>query len=237
MHCATYARPTLKKSLKCGCLRQKASKNRVRGRKAPIAGRRHSESLHINIGPCRDELDPTVLGKLPTPAAIATASVHKYWTSAFGKAADNAELTELLKLAELTELLKLVEMYTSRSHVLNCELYKVLAMKIDELRTTIGGDEDVNALRSENKDLRERLAFSEDERARAIYDITKAKKIQSVCVQAQKKAESQLRSCQNMIHAKDKELTEVLIELSKAQDLLVKLGVPGYADPKGPTGT
>ncbi|KAL2553165.1 hypothetical protein Fot_06784 [Forsythia ovata] len=36
------------------------------------------------------------------------------------------------------ELLKLVEMYTSRSHVLNCELYKVLVMKIDELRFTVG---------------------------------------------------------------------------------------------------
>ena len=99
------------------------------------------------------------------------------------------------------------------------------------------GDEDVNALLSENKDLWERLIFSEDERARAIYNITKAKKIQSVCVHAQKKAESQLRSCQNMIHAKDKELTEALIELSKDQDLLVKLGVQGYADPKGPIGT
>ncbi|KAL2513899.1 hypothetical protein Fot_27870 [Forsythia ovata] len=117
--------------------------------------------------------NPTVLGKLPAPAAIAAASVHKYWTSTFGKAADNAELTELLKLAE---------MYTSRSHVLNCELYKVLVMKIDELRSTVGGDEVVNALRSKNKDLRERLTFSEDERARAIYDITKAKRIQSVCV-------------------------------------------------------
>ncbi|KAL2558434.1 Uncharacterized protein Fot_03173 [Forsythia ovata] len=85
----------------------------------------------INIGFCRDELDPTVLGKLPAPAAIAAASVHKYWTSDFGKAADNAELMKLLKLAE---------MYTSRSHVLNCELYKVLgAMKVDELRSTVGG--------------------------------------------------------------------------------------------------
>ncbi|KAL2550215.1 hypothetical protein Fot_11745 [Forsythia ovata] len=110
-------------------------------------------------------------------------------------------------------------------------------MKIDELCSTIGGDEYVNVLRSENKDLQERLAFSENERARAIYDVTKAKKIQSVYVQAQKKAELQLRSYQNMIHAKDKELTEALIELSKAQDLLVKLRVPGYVDPKGLTGT
>ncbi|KAL2545033.1 Uncharacterized protein Fot_14266 [Forsythia ovata] len=134
----------------------------------------------INIGFRVDELDPTILGKLPASAAIVAASVHKYWTSTFGKAADNAELLELLKLAE---------MYTSRSHVLNCDLYKVLAMKVDELRSTVGGDEDVNALHSENKDLRERLAFSEDARARAIYDVTKAKRIQSVCVQAQKKAE------------------------------------------------
>ncbi|KAL2489332.1 hypothetical protein Fot_42624 [Forsythia ovata] len=100
----------------------------------------------INIGFRRDELNPTILGKLPAPAAIATASVHKYWTSAFEKAADNTELMELLKLAE---------MYTSRSHVLNCELYKVLVMKVDELHSTVGGDKDVNALRSENKDLRE----------------------------------------------------------------------------------
>ncbi|KAL2514235.1 hypothetical protein Fot_28206 [Forsythia ovata] len=84
----------------------------------------------IKIGFRRDELDPTVLGKLPTPAAIAAASVHKYWTPAFSKAADNAELMELLKLAE---------MYTSRSHMFNCELYKVLAMKVDELRSTAGG--------------------------------------------------------------------------------------------------
>ncbi|KAL2514534.1 hypothetical protein Fot_28505 [Forsythia ovata] len=33
---------------------------------------------YINIGSCRDELDPTVLRKLPAPVAIAVASVHKY---------------------------------------------------------------------------------------------------------------------------------------------------------------
>ncbi|KAL2501309.1 hypothetical protein Fot_35157 [Forsythia ovata] len=48
----------------------------------------------INIEFCRDELDPTVLGKLPVPAAIAVASVHKYWTSTFEKAVDNAEWME-----------------------------------------------------------------------------------------------------------------------------------------------
>ncbi|KAL2483096.1 hypothetical protein Fot_44540 [Forsythia ovata] len=85
---------------------------------------------YINIGSHRDEIDPTVLGKLPPPAAKAVASIHKYWTSTFEKVADNVELTEFLKLAE---------MYTSRSHVLNCELYKVLAMKVGELRSTVGG--------------------------------------------------------------------------------------------------
>ncbi|KAL2545226.1 hypothetical protein Fot_14459 [Forsythia ovata] len=84
----------------------------------------------INIGFHRDELDPTILGKLPAPAAIAATSINKYWTSAFEKAADNAELIELLKLAK---------MYTSCSHMLNCELYKVLAMKVDELCSTVGG--------------------------------------------------------------------------------------------------
>ncbi|KAL2514761.1 hypothetical protein Fot_28732 [Forsythia ovata] len=83
----------------------------------------------INIGFRRDELDPTVLGKLPALAAIAVTSVHNYWTSTFEKAADNAELEELLKL---------VEMYTSRSHVLNCELYRVLEMKVDEMHSIVG---------------------------------------------------------------------------------------------------
>ncbi|KAL2529627.1 hypothetical protein Fot_22228 [Forsythia ovata] len=100
-----------------------------------------------------------VLGKLPATAAIAAASVNKYWTFTFGKAAENAELMELLKLAK---------MYISRSHMLNCELYKVLVMKVDELRSTVGRDKDVDALRLENKDLRKQLAFSEDTRARAI---------------------------------------------------------------------
>ncbi|KAL2559203.1 hypothetical protein Fot_03942 [Forsythia ovata] len=121
--------------------------------------------------------------------------------------------------------------------MLNCELYKVLAMKVDELSPMVGGDEDVDALCLENKDLWEQLAFFKDARAHAIYDITKAKTIQRVCVQAQKTAESQLRSCQNMIHAKDKELTEALTELSKAKGLLANFGVTGYTDPKGPTGT
>ncbi|KAL2553190.1 hypothetical protein Fot_06809 [Forsythia ovata] len=134
----------------------------------------------------RDKLDPAILKKLQAPSAIATTSVHKYWTSAFAKAVDNAKLMELLKLAE---------MYISQSHLLNCELYQVLAMKVDEIRSTVGRDEDIDALHLENKDLREQLAFSEDARVRAIYDITKAGTIQMACVQAQRTAESQLRAC------------------------------------------
>ncbi|KAL2550485.1 hypothetical protein Fot_12015 [Forsythia ovata] len=84
----------------------------------------------------------------------------------------------------------------------------------------------LNSLRVENKDLRGQLVFSEDAKARAMYDVIKARTIQKACVKAQKTAESQLKSCQNTIYAKDKELTEVLSELSKAQGLLAKLGVP-----------
>ncbi|KAL2500603.1 hypothetical protein Fot_34451 [Forsythia ovata] len=104
----------------------KSGEETFRAPTSPLPGKYE----YINIGSRQDELDPTVLGKLPLPAAIAMASVHKYWTSTFGKAADDAELTELLKLAK---------MYTSRSHVLNCELYKVLEMKVDKLRSVIGG--------------------------------------------------------------------------------------------------
>ncbi|KAL2489147.1 hypothetical protein Fot_42439 [Forsythia ovata] len=110
-------------------------------------------------------------------------------------------------------------------------------MNVDELRSIVGGGEDIDALRLENKDLQEQLAFSEDARARAIYDITKAGKIQRACVQAQRTAESQLMACQNMIYAKDNELTKALAELSKAKCLLADLGVPGYADHKGQIGT
>ncbi|KAL2545221.1 Uncharacterized protein Fot_14454 [Forsythia ovata] len=177
---------------------------------------------YINIESRQDKLDPTVLEKLPPTVAIAATSVHKYWTSAFGKVADTAEVTELVKLAE---------MYTSRSHILNCELYKMLEMKVDELHSAIEEDEDVEAMRAENKHLQARLAFSEDARTRATYDVTKAQTIQKACVDARKKAESQLKSCQGMIHAKDKELTEALSELAKAKGLLAKLGAPGYAEP------
>ncbi|KAL2559918.1 hypothetical protein Fot_04657 [Forsythia ovata] len=141
---------------------------------------------YINIGARQDKLDPSVVEKLPSAVALAATSVHKYWTSSFGKAADTAEVTELMKLAE---------MYTSRSHVLNCELYKMLEMKVDEIHSVLGEDEDAEAMRVEIKRLRARLAFSKDAQTPATYDVTKAQTIQKVCIVAQKKAESQLKSC------------------------------------------
>ncbi|KAL2477541.1 hypothetical protein Fot_46555 [Forsythia ovata] len=103
-------------------------------------------------------------------------------------------------------------------------------MKVDEIHSALGEDEDADAMRAEIKCLRARLAFSEDAQTRATYDVTKAQTIQKVCIVAQKKVESQLKSCQNMIQAKDRELTEVLNELAKAKSLLAKLGVPGYTE-------
>ncbi|KAL2494966.1 hypothetical protein Fot_38723 [Forsythia ovata] len=155
---------------------------------SPPAGR----CEYINIGAHQDKLDPLVVEKLPPAVALAATSVHKYWTSSFGNATDTVEVTELMKLAE---------MYTSRSHVLNCELYKMLEMKIDEIHSVLGEDEDAEVMRAEIKRLRARLAFSEDARTHATYDVTKAQTIQKACVVAQKKAESQLKSCQSMIQA------------------------------------
>ncbi|KAL2515388.1 hypothetical protein Fot_29359 [Forsythia ovata] len=107
----------------------------------------------------------------------------------------------------------------------------MLEMKVDEIHSVIGEDEDVEAMRAENKHLRARLAFSEDARTRDTYDVMKAQTIQKAYVVARKKSESQLKSCQSMIQAKDKELTDMLSELAKANGLLAKLGAPGYAEP------
>ncbi|KAL2528866.1 hypothetical protein Fot_21467 [Forsythia ovata] len=120
---------------------------------------------YINIGAHQDKLDPLFVDKLPSAVALAATSIHKYWTSSFGKAVDTAEVTELMKLAE---------MYTSLSHVLNCELYKMLEMKVDEIQSVLGEDKNAEAMRAEIKRLRARLAFSEDVRSRATYDVTKA---------------------------------------------------------------
>ncbi|KAL2508549.1 hypothetical protein Fot_32196 [Forsythia ovata] len=137
--------------------------------------------------------------------------------------------------ADLLDLLKLAEISTSRSHILNCELCKVLAMKIDELYSTVIGAEDMDELRSENKTLRLRFAISEDATAKSKYEIAMVEMIQKLSTKARKQAKLKLKVCEDMAHAKHIELTKALVELSKAKELLVKLGVFGYANPKGPT--
>ncbi|KAL2538567.1 hypothetical protein Fot_19958 [Forsythia ovata] len=160
-------------------------------------GRLLFEKLEKPLSLLEDELDPAILEKLLVPSAISAASVHKYWTSAFDKAADNAELLEMKRVAE---------MYTSQSHVLNCELYKVLVMKIDKRHSTVMGAEDIDKLRSKNKTLRSRLAVSEDVRAKAEYKINMAETIQKFSVKARKQTELKLKLCEDMAHAKYKEL-------------------------------
>ncbi|KAL2529367.1 hypothetical protein Fot_21968 [Forsythia ovata] len=59
----------------------------------------------INIGSHQDELDPTILEKLPAPFSMATTSVHKYWTSSWVKMADNEDLSEMIRIAEMTTAL------------------------------------------------------------------------------------------------------------------------------------
>ncbi|KAL2510423.1 hypothetical protein Fot_34070 [Forsythia ovata] len=111
---------------------------------------------------------------------------------------------------DLLEMLKLEEMNTFRSHVLNCELYKVLTMKINELRSTIVDVEDIDELLSKKKIIHSRLAIFEDARTQDEYKITMAKMIQRLSVKARKQVELKLKVCEDMAHAKHKELTEAL---------------------------
>ncbi|KAL2552623.1 hypothetical protein Fot_06242 [Forsythia ovata] len=164
----------------------------------------------MNIGSRKDELDLAFLEKLPIPSAIAVVSVHKYWTFTWVKATENANILELLKLAEIS---------TSRSHVLNCKLYKVLAMKIDKQRSTVAGEEDIDELRSENKVFRSRFAVFEDARAQAEFKIIKSEMIQRLSISARKQAELKLKFCKDMAYEKLKQLTKALAELSKAKEL------------------
>ncbi|KAL2493909.1 Uncharacterized protein Fot_37666 [Forsythia ovata] len=104
------------------------------------------------------ELDQAILEKLLHSSAMATTSVHKNWTSIWAKVTESVDLLELIKM---------VEMNTAWSHVLNCELYKVFAMEVDELRSKVVGTKDIDALRLENKALYVQLAVAKDARARS----------------------------------------------------------------------
>ncbi|KAL2552657.1 hypothetical protein Fot_06276 [Forsythia ovata] len=99
---------------------------------------------------CHDELDPAILERLPPSSATAAASIHKYRTSVWARATEGANISELIKMAKMN---------TARSHVLNCELYKDLAMKVDELRSIVVGTEDIDALRLRIKPFVRSLQF------------------------------------------------------------------------------
>ncbi|KAL2488770.1 hypothetical protein Fot_42062 [Forsythia ovata] len=124
-------------------------------------------------------------------------------------------------------------MSTAQSHVHNCELYKVLGMKIDELRSTVMGAEDIKALRSEKKILHSRFTISEDARAQAEFKIIKYETIQRLSVSVRKKAELKLKVCEDMAYTKHKQLAEALVEVANAKELLTKLRIPGYTKSKG----
>ncbi|KAL2538276.1 hypothetical protein Fot_19667 [Forsythia ovata] len=157
----------------------------------------HGWTERINIGSSQNELDPAVLENLPAPSAIAVASVHKYWTSTWAKATDDADLIEMIKMTKMS---------TTWSHVLNCELYKVLVMKVDELRSTVTGIEDIDELRSENKILCSMLAIYDDAKEQAEFKIIKSKMIQMLSVSARKQAEWKLKVCEDMSYTKHKQL-------------------------------
>ncbi|KAL2559090.1 hypothetical protein Fot_03829 [Forsythia ovata] len=130
--------------------------------------KRGRDALSWRVGEhasCSRSADPAILEKLQHPSTTVVASIHKYFTSVWERATEGVDLSELIKMAEMN---------TARSHVLNCELYKVLMMKVDKMRSTVVGVEDINALRLENQALRSELAASEDANARAVYDITKS---------------------------------------------------------------
>ncbi|KAL2559719.1 hypothetical protein Fot_04458 [Forsythia ovata] len=147
----------------------------------------------INIGSRQDELDLAILEKLPP------SSVYNNWTSVWARATESADLLELIKMAEIN---------TAQSHVLNCKVYKMPAMKV----------------------LHARLAIVKDARAQALFQLTKSQTIQRMCADAQRKAKLKLKVFEDMAYAKHKELNEVLTKLSKAKELLAKLGAPGHAD-------
>ncbi|KAL2529609.1 hypothetical protein Fot_22210 [Forsythia ovata] len=109
----------------------------------------------------------------------------------------------------------------------------MLAIKVDELHSTVVGAEDIDALCSENKVLHARISNVEDVRAQVVLQLTKSQMIQRMCANAQRKAELKLNVLEDMAYAKQKELIEVLTNLSKAKELLAKLDAPSYVGTRG----
>ncbi|KAL2517602.1 hypothetical protein Adt_13849 [Abeliophyllum distichum] len=110
-------------------------------------------------------------------------------------------------------------------------------LEVGELRSQVEGSTDIEALHLEVKNLSTQLAVSKDTRARAEYDIVKSSTIQRMCILAQRKAESQLQSCQKIIQDKDRKLTKALEELSRVKDLLANQTSLSCSNPKDPSGS
>ncbi|KAL2493727.1 hypothetical protein Fot_37484 [Forsythia ovata] len=128
----------------------------------------------------------------------------------------------------------MMELLSASSAIMVASVYNGQRRTIGYVKT--GRDvylSEAHELRLENKILRSRLAVSEDARAKAEYKISMDETLQKLYVKARKQAELKLKVCENMAHAKHKELTEALAELSMANELLAKLEVSSYTDPKG----
>ncbi|KAL2545902.1 MLP-like protein [Forsythia ovata] len=119
-------------------------------------------------------------------------------------------------------------MSTARSHVLNCELYKVLASYV-ESKTMDSKDDD--ELPSKNKILHSKLALTEEARHQVEFKAIKSETMQNVCNDAWRRAELKLKVYEDMAYIKHKDLAGAQVELLKAKELLARLGVQTSADP------
>ncbi|KAL2508763.1 hypothetical protein Fot_32410 [Forsythia ovata] len=100
----------------------------------------------------------------------------------------------------------MAEMNTARSHLLNYELYKVLAGYKESKAI---GSKDSDELHLENKILFSKLDLVKEARWQAEYKAMKAETIQKVCNNAKRRAELKLKVYKDMAYAKYKELDKV----------------------------
>ncbi|KAL2478874.1 hypothetical protein Fot_47889 [Forsythia ovata] len=82
--------------------------------------------------------------------ALKAQLIQKVADDAWRKAVEQATLSELVKMADMN---------TTWSHVLNCELYKVLA---GYDKSKVVGSKDANELCSDNKVIRSKLGLVEE---------------------------------------------------------------------------
>ncbi|KAL2538210.1 hypothetical protein Fot_19601 [Forsythia ovata] len=125
------------------------------------------------------------------------------------------------------------EINTVQSHVLNFELYKVL---VGYEESKIVGFEDADELRSKNKVFFSKLDLAEEARRQTEYKVLKVQSIQKVAEDARRRAEQKLKMYKDMAYTRHKKLAEAMAELSKANEILARLGAHTCADPKEATG-